>query len=60
MGKSFMFLHNDMNSFEKKHKRATKVATENGGGILVITEGVFRMTGQQRETKKKLQHSKRL
>jgi glycine C-acetyltransferase len=35
----------------KKHKRATKVATENGGGILVITEGVFGMTGQQGKLK---------
>lgn len=47
MGKSFMFRHNDMASFEKNIKRARKVADENGGGILVITEGVFGMTGQQ-------------
>ncbi len=51
MGKSFMYRHNDMASFEKNIKRATKVAEENGGGILVITEGVFGMTGQQGKVK---------
>lgn len=51
MGKSFMYRHNDMASFEKNIKRATKVAEENGGGILVITEGVFGMTGQQGKLK---------
>ncbi|MFB9119850.1 aminotransferase class I/II-fold pyridoxal phosphate-dependent enzyme [Bergeyella porcorum] len=51
MGKSFMYRHNDMESFEKNIKRATKVAEETGGGILVITEGVFGMTGQQGKLK---------
>lgn len=51
MGKSFVYRHNDMASFEKNLKRATKVAEENGGGILVITEGVFGMTGQQGKLK---------
>lgn len=51
MGKSFMYRHNDMQSFEKNLKRASKVAAENGGGILVITEGVFGMTGQQGKLK---------
>lgn len=51
MGKSFMYRHNDMESFEKNIKRATKVAEENGGGILVVTEGVFGMTGQQGKLK---------
>ncbi len=51
MGKSFMFQHNDMASFEKNLKRAEKVAADNGGGILVITEGVFGMTGQQGKLK---------
>lgn len=46
-----MYRHNDMASFEKNIKRATKVAEENGGGILVITEGVFGMTGQQGKLK---------
>lgn len=47
MGKSFMYRHNDIESLEKNLKRATKVATETGGGILVVTEGVFGMSGMQ-------------
>ena len=44
-GKSYMFKHNDMESLEKNLKRATKLADEQGGGILVVTEGVFGMSG---------------
>jgi len=51
MGKSFTYRHNDMESLEKNLQRATKVADENGGGILVITEGVFGMRGQQGKLK---------
>ena len=51
MGKSFTFKHNDMASLEKNLQRATKVAEENGGGILVITEGVFGMRGMQGKLK---------
>lgn len=47
MGKSFTYRHNDIASVEKNLERATKVAQENGGGILLITEGVFGMRGQQ-------------
>lgn len=47
MGKSFTYKHNDIESLEKNLTRATKVAEEQGGGILVITEGVFGMRGQQ-------------
>ncbi len=50
-GKSFTFRHNDIESCEKNLKRATKVAEENGGGILVITEGVFGMRGEQGKIK---------
>jgi hypothetical protein len=32
-------------------QRATKLAAETGGGILVITEGVFGMTGDQGKLK---------
>ncbi|MCH2232993.1 MAG: aminotransferase class I/II-fold pyridoxal phosphate-dependent enzyme [Crocinitomicaceae bacterium] len=46
-GKRFVFQHNDMESFEKQMDRATKLAEETGGGILVITEGVFGMAGDQ-------------
>ncbi len=44
-GKSYTFKHNDMESLEKNLIRATKMAEENGGGLLVITEGVFGMSG---------------
>ncbi|MBQ0116458.1 MAG: pyridoxal phosphate-dependent aminotransferase family protein [Flavobacterium sp.] len=51
MGKRFTYKHNDIESFEKNIQRATKMATEQGGGILVITEGVFGMRGQQGKLK---------
>ncbi|MCG8581611.1 MAG: pyridoxal phosphate-dependent aminotransferase family protein [Bacteroidales bacterium] len=44
-GKSFVFAHNEMDKCEKMLKFATKRANETGGGILVITEGVFGMAG---------------
>ncbi|HTE33827.1 MAG TPA: aminotransferase class I/II-fold pyridoxal phosphate-dependent enzyme [Chryseolinea sp.] len=47
MGKRFVYTHNDMESLEKQLQRATKLADETGGGILVITEGVFGMSGKQ-------------
>ncbi len=44
-GKSFVFPHNDIARCEKMLNMATKRAEENGGGVLVITEGVFGMAG---------------
>ena len=44
-GKSFVFPHNDMERAEKMLRFATKQAEENNGGILLITEGVFGMSG---------------
>ncbi|MCG8410599.1 MAG: aminotransferase class I/II-fold pyridoxal phosphate-dependent enzyme [Bacteroidales bacterium] len=44
-GKSFVFAHNDIEKCEKMLGFATKRAQETGGGILVITEGVFGMAG---------------
>jgi len=44
-GKRFVYSHNDMESCEKQLQRATKLVEESGGGILVITEGVFGMAG---------------
>lgn len=44
-GKSFMFPHNDMDKCKIMLERATKLASQTGGGILVITEGVFGMAG---------------
>ncbi|MEX0883829.1 MAG: aminotransferase class I/II-fold pyridoxal phosphate-dependent enzyme [Cyclobacteriaceae bacterium] len=45
MGKRFVYPHNDMESLDKQLKRAQKWTQVSGGGILVITEGVFGMTG---------------
>ncbi|MFA7446305.1 MAG: pyridoxal phosphate-dependent aminotransferase family protein [Flavobacteriaceae bacterium] len=50
-GKRFTYKHNDMESIEKNLQRATKMAEETGGGILLITEGVFGMRGQQGKLK---------
>ena len=47
LGKRFTYQHNDMESLEKNLKRATKIAEETNGGILVISEGVFGMRGEQ-------------
>lgn len=51
MGKRFVFPHNDMAALEKQLERATRLANETGGGILVITEGVFGMSGNQGKLK---------
>lgn len=45
MGKRFMFKHNDMGGFAQQLKRAETITNQTGGGILVITEGVFGMSG---------------
>lgn len=47
LGKRFVFAHNDIESCEKQLQRATELANESGGAILVITEGVFGMGGDQ-------------
>jgi glycine C-acetyltransferase len=44
-GKRLVFPHNDMEKCEQQLQRATKIVSETGGGILVITEGVFGMSG---------------
>lgn len=51
-GKRFMFVHNDIENLEKQLVRAQKIIEQNGrGGILVITEGVFGMSGNQGKLK---------
>lgn len=52
-GKRYMYKHNDMESLETQLKRATRLIEENGhkGAILVITEGVFGMSGVQGDLK---------
>ncbi len=51
IGKRFVFKHNDIADCEKQLQRATKIAEANGGGILLITEGVFGMRGDQGKLK---------
>ena len=46
-GKRYVYTHNDMESLEKQLQRATKLIEGTDGGILVITEGVFGMSGAQ-------------
>ena len=51
MGKRFTYQHNDIESLHKNLERATKIAEQTGGGILVISEGVFGMRGEQGKLK---------
>ncbi len=45
IGKRFVYPHNNIEACEKNLERATKLAETTGGGILVITEGVYGMVG---------------
>ena len=51
MGYSYAYRHNNIEDCEKQLVRAAKMAEKNGGGILVITEGVFGMSGNQGKLK---------
>src|ERR1051325_4801746 len=51
LGKRFAYQHNDMKSFDKMMDRATKLVEQTGGAILVLTEGVFGMRGDQGKLK---------
>jgi len=46
-GHRYVFKHNDVADCEKQLQRAVVLAEKTGGGILVITEGVFGMSGSQ-------------
>lgn len=46
-GKRFVYKHNDIENCERQLKRAVELTEETGGGILLITEGVFGMGGDQ-------------
>jgi len=46
-GKRFVFAHNNVENLEKQLQRANRLVAQTGGGILVITEGVFGMSGSQ-------------
>ncbi len=45
MGQRIVYPHNNIEKCEKALERATKIVAETGGGILLITEGVYGMTG---------------
>ena len=45
IGKRYVYSHNDIENLRKQLVRAKKLSNETGGGILVITEGVFGMSG---------------
>ena len=51
MGKRYVFKHNDIEDCTKQLERATKLAEEQNGSILLITEGVFGMRGDQGKLK---------
>lgn len=51
MGKRYVYKHNDMESFAKQLENAKNYTEETGGGILVVTEGVFGMAGDQGKLK---------
>lgn len=44
-GKRMVYPHNDIVKCEKTIQRALKVCEQTGGGVLLITEGVYGMTG---------------
>lgn len=50
-GKRFVFQHNDIDACRKQLDRANKLVEQTGGGILLITEGVFGMAGDQGKIK---------
>lgn len=47
LGKRFAYEHNNIASLEKHLQSANRIVEETGGGILVVTEGVFGMRGDQ-------------
>ncbi len=51
LGYSYAYKHNNIEDFEKQMQRATRMVEKTGGGILVITEGVFGMSGNQGKLK---------
>jgi glycine C-acetyltransferase len=51
MGQRFVFKHNDIEDCEKQLIRAQKITKKTNGAILLITEGVFGMRGDQGKLK---------
>jgi glycine C-acetyltransferase len=50
-GQRFVYKHNDIANLEKQLERASRLVEKTPGGILVITEGVFGMSGDQGKLK---------
>src|ERR1035437_1831565 len=50
-GHRFVYKHNDIEDCAKQLERATVLVEKQGGGLLVITEGVFGMAGDQGKIK---------
>jgi len=59
MGKRFVYPHNDIDNLVKQLERATRLVEQTNGGILVITEGVFGMSGDQGKLKEIVELKKR-
>jgi len=59
IGKRFVYQHNDIESCEKQLERATRLVEQTGGGILLITEGVFGMSGAQGKLKEVIELKKK-
>jgi glycine C-acetyltransferase len=51
MGFTYKYKHNDVEDCEKQLQRAVKMTEKSGGGILLVTEGVFGMSGNQGKIK---------
>ena len=51
MGKRFVFPHNNIENLEKQLERAKSITDKTNGGIMVVTEGVFGMAGDQGKLK---------
>jgi len=58
-GKRFVYSHNDIESLEKQLERAARWVENTGGAILVITEGVFGMSGAQGKLKEVVELKKK-
>jgi len=59
IGKRFVYPHNDITNLEKQLERATKLVADTNGGILVITEGVFGMSGDMGKLKEVVELKKK-
>lgn len=59
VAKRFVFPHNNIENFEKQLQRAKKHTEHTGGGILVITEGVFGMMGDLGKLKEIVKHKEK-